>query len=266
MPNKFPAFLEEGAHEVRSYVEEEGFYTAKPAIGGHDIVVVTEHDLRLPSFPQAVMLDLMKTMQKRCAFYRQDPAIEYVMPIYNHGEAAAASINHPHAQIFASSIIPNHILKEKHGSERYYELNGHCVYCEMIEHEKKAKLRIIGENDNFIMFTFFAARFPFEIWVLPKKHQSMFEEATATELQNFSTLLRQGFARLNTTLQDPGLNFFIHSLPTTSDNADYYHWHLEIAPRVSQYGGFELGGGTIIDIVSPEKAAAFLLTSTTLHH
>ncbi|PIZ28701.1 hypothetical protein COY44_02800 [Candidatus Berkelbacteria bacterium CG_4_10_14_0_8_um_filter_39_42] len=66
---------------------------------------------------------------------------------------------------------------------------------------------------------------------------------------------------LNETLNDPPLNFFIHSLPTTSENADYYHWHLEIAPRVTGYGGYEIGSGVIIDITSPEECAKYLKQS-----
>ncbi len=259
IPNKFPAFVSEGEHEVRSYTSEAGFYRTKPAVGGHDVVVVRDHQLTLPDFPLPTLVDFLSTIQARYQHYRQDPAVEYIMMIYNHGEAAAASISHPHGQIFASSVVPNHIVKELHGSEHYYELNGRCVYCEMIDHERNEKVRILAENNDFVMFTFFAARFPFEIWVLPKSHQSTFEELSSTGLQSFAEILKTGLGLLNRTLHDPALNFYIHSLPTTSERADYYHWHLEIAPRVANYGGFEMGGGTIIDIVSPEKAAEFLL-------
>jgi UDPglucose--hexose-1-phosphate uridylyltransferase len=82
------------------------------------------------------------------------------------------------------------------------------------------------------------------------------------QLAELASIFRQGLTMLDTTLHNPALNFYIHSLPTTSEGADYYHWHLEIAPRVSKYGGFEIGGGTIIDIVSPEQAAGFLTGKT----
>lgn len=249
-------------HEVRSYYPEEGFYRAKPATGGHELIIINEKDLRLPTFPQPVMVDMLQTFQKRYRYYRTDPHVEYVMAIYNHGLAAGASIEHPHAQLFATSIVPNHILKEKHGSERYFEINSRCVFCEMIEHEKKEAIRILAENNDFVAFTFFAARFPFEVWILPKTHHSMYEEATSEQLDHLAAMLRHILGLLDQTLKDPSLNFFIHSLPTTSEEADYYHWHLEIAPRFSTYGGFEMGSGTIIDVIAPEKAAEYLLGST----
>ena len=258
MPNKFPAFVATGQHEVRSYYPEAGFYRAKPAVGGHDIIVIKQHDLLLPHFTQETMVELISTFQKRYLYYRANAEVEYVLAFYNHGPAAGASIDHPHAQVVASSIVPNHITKEKHGSERYFEINGQCVYCDMINHERNEKCRILAENDGFIMFTFFAARFPFEIWILPKEHQSEFEKISESLMQDLATVLRQGFSMLDQTLHNPDLNFFIHSLPTTSEDAEYYHWHIEIAPRVALYAGFELGSGTIIDVVSPEKAAEFL--------
>ncbi len=263
MPNKYPAFVSEGEHEVRSYYPEEGFYRAKPAVGGHDVIVVTEEKATLMTFSQDVMIDLLTSFKNRYIHYRKDPTVEYVMAIYNHGEAAGASISHPHAQMFATGVIPNHILAETHGSERYYEINGHCVFCDMITHEQNEKVRILTENDSFIMFTFFAARFPFEIWILPKQHQSMFESISKEEIRELAEIFQTGLTMLNSTLKNPSLNFYIHSLPTTSEDADYYHWHLEIAPRVSMYAGFELGSGTVIDVVSPEKAAEYLRDTKT---
>jgi len=51
---------------------------------------------------------------------------------------------------------------------------------------------------------------------------------------------------------------YIRTLPTTMDSCDYYHWYLEIAPRLTTFGGFEMGSGVIINIIPPEKAAEYL--------
>ena len=64
--------------------------------------------------------------------------------------------------------------------------------------------------------------------------------------------------KLNQTLRHPPVNFFIHTLPNSIEKVQYYHWHIEVIPRVSNYGGYELGSGVVIDVVSPEDAARFL--------
>lgn len=180
------------------------------------------------------------------------------MLIYNQGVKSGASIHHPHAQIFASNIIPNHISKEIAGSERYFENNGGCVFCDLIKHEQFNKARVIAENESFIAFTFYAARFPFETWIMPKIHRAHFEDDTQEMLKPLSEIMENVIQKIGKTLQKPDLNFWLHDLPTTLEKASYFHWHIEIAPRVSSYGGFELGAGTIIDIIAPEDAAEYL--------
>ncbi len=259
IPNKFPAFLaSEKMCERRSFPQED-FYTTKPAVGGHDVIIAKEHDLRLYDFSHPLMRDLLAMYHRRYQHYRGvDCQPEYTMAIYNHGVEAGASMWHPHGQVFASSIVPNLITKETQGADHYYEQTGVCVFCDLLAHERKEKTRLQIESDRFVSFTFYAARFPFELWIVPKKHVSRFEDASAADLADLAEVLSATLHRLDRTLNNPPLNFFIHSLPNLVDGSASYHWHLEIAPRLATYGGFELGGSTVIDIVSPEKAAQFL--------
>jgi UDPglucose--hexose-1-phosphate uridylyltransferase len=128
----------------------------------------------------------------------------------------------------------------------------------MIDHEKSENLRTIFENDSFIAFVYYAARFPFETWILPKKHQSHFEDIEDNEKDDLIKICRQVFGQLDAVLSNPPLNFFIHSAPLKEGDMPSYHWHMEIAPRLANYGGFEMGSGVIIDIINPESAADYL--------
>jgi UDPglucose--hexose-1-phosphate uridylyltransferase len=259
IPNKFPAFVGSSDQCERRSFSEETFYTSKPAVGGHEVLVIKDHDLLLPDFPQVVMVDLLAMLQHRYRWYRDiECRPEYTMGIYNFGQEAGASIWHPHAQLFASAIVPNLIMKEKQGAERYFESTGICVFCDLLAHERATKIRLQVQTKRFTSFTFYAARFPFELMILPNTHQSRFEDASLADIENLATVLRELLTRLQRTLNNPPLNIFIHSLPNTSSESDYYHWHIEIAPRLTTYGGFELGGSTIINVVSPENAAKFL--------
>ncbi|MEK7548422.1 MAG: HIT domain-containing protein, partial [Patescibacteria group bacterium] len=182
----------------------------------------------------------------------------YTMLIYNQGQPSGASIYHPHAQLFSSNIVPDRILLELDGAKKYFDQRQRCVFCQLLLQEKEAEIRVICESDQFIAFTFYAARSPFEIWVLPKEHGASFASITPAQIKNLATALGHVFGLLDQTLDQPALNFFIHDRPTNSDQFDSYHWHIEIFPRLSLYGGYELGGGTIIDIMSPEDAAKYL--------
>lgn len=257
--NKFPAFIEDDCKtSPRSYKIEDDFYRARASVGGHDVVVIKDHNLDVMHFTKEIWTELLKTFKERYSHFDKHCDVEYTMPIYNHLPEAGASIEHPHAQIFASNIIPNIISREVHQTQKYFEKNGKCVFCELIEHEQKFKVRLVYENKDFIAFTFYAARFPFEVWILPKNHQSKFENEKDGKFNTLSDCLIDVLGKIDKTLNNPPLNLFIHSSPNNIGESSYYHWHIEIAPRITGYGGFEMGSGTIIDVFSPEKAAEFL--------
>lgn len=257
--NRFPAFIKnESRKSVRSFYPEEGFYRARASIGDHEVVVIKDHEKELPKFGKQLLNDLFEVIRERYIWIENHEKVVSIMPIYNHGAEAAASINHPHAQIFASGIVANTVGREIDGADNYYGVNGTCIFCDIIKHELTEKIRIVSQNDDFIAVTFYASRFPFEIWVIPKKHESQFEETSKTSMTRFASILAETFQMLDKTLDNPPLNFYIHTLPTIHEDSASYHWHLEIVPRVSIFGGFELGSEVIINTMPPEEAAQYL--------
>lgn len=256
--NKFPAFIEDDKLNGRSFYVEDEFYRARPSIGDHEVVIIKNHDLNIFKFSNSLMHELFQVIQKRFIRMKENEEITSIMPIYNHGAEAGASITHPHAQIFASGVVANTVGREMEGAERYFGINGVCVFCDLIKHEKKQKVRMVAENKDFIAFTFYAARFPFEIWLMPKKHDSQFANSSQSLIKSLAEIMTVTLGKLDKTLKNPPLNFYIHTLPTILDGSNYYHWHVEITPRLSLYGGFEIGSGVIIDVMNPEDAAGYL--------
>lgn len=257
--NRYPAFIEdESLSSQRSFYPESGFYRARPSVGDHEVIIVKDHDLSLPKFSKPIMNELLEVMRERYLWMKEHEKVVSIVPIYNHGAEAGASIDHPHAQIFASGIIANTVGREIDGADRYYGVNGACVYCDIIEHELKQDKRIIYENTTFVAFNFFASRFPFETWLAPKVHESQFELTSKKAMGDLADALVTVLGQLDRTLNNPPLNFYIHSLPTIIQDSSSYHWHIEIIPRVSSYGGFELGSEVIINVMSPEEATHYL--------
>lgn len=257
--NKYPAFTEdESKAQIRSYYVEGSFYRARPSVGDHEVVIVKNHDLNLMTFSKDLVTELFQVIKQRYDCMKEERGVVSIMPIYNHGAEAGASIDHPHAQIFASGIVANAVGKEMDGAERYYGINGSCVFCDIIAHELKEKVRVVYENDDFVVVTAYAARFPMETWIYPKKHQSQFEKLFKDEMVQLSDALVYTLRSMEKNVPNMPLNWYVHTLPTTHKESSSYHWHLEITPRLANYGGFELGSGVIIDIMSPEDAAEYL--------
>lgn len=261
--NKFPAFVEtEEKTSVRSYYPEKGFYRARAAVGDHEVVIAKNHDLSVVEFTKGMMTEMFEIFCARYEEMKKDKSVVTIMPIYNHGAEAGASIAHPHAQIFASGIVANSVGRELTGAERYYGINGSCVFCDIINHEIKEKTRLVSSNENFIATSFYASRFPMETWIFPRRHDSQFENTPKSELKDLAEIVLDVLQRLERNMPRIPFNFFIHTLPTIHSKSYSYHWHLEIVPRLSNYGGYELGSGVIIDVMSPEEAAEYLRKPT----
>jgi len=203
--------------------------------------------------------ELLYNYQKRLVEHYKNPCVEYSLIIHNHGDRAGASIAHPHSQIMASAIIPSAIERELENSQKYFKRNDRCVFCDLVNDELKTKERLIFENEHFLATTAYAARFPFEVWVMPKSHQSDFVQMDKDARIQLGQIMGRVFASLDQKLKDPDYNFYIHTAPPRQgDPSAYYHWHIEILPRLTDMGGYELGTADFIDVVSPEKAALFL--------
>lgn len=262
LENRYPAFVEnEKKSSIRSFYPEKGFYRARPSIGDHEVIVIKDHDKSFLTLEPKVMEELIGVIKNRYVYMKEKEKLISIVPIYNHGAEAGASIEHPHAQIFASGVISNTVGKEMDGAEKYYDINGACVFCDLIKHELQEKVRLVAENEYFVSATFFAARFPFETWIYPKFHESQFEVLTKNQQESYANILCETLKKLNLTLENPPLNMYIHTLPAISEDSASYHWHTEITPRVTNFGGFELGSDIVIDIMSPEEAADYLRSS-----
>ncbi len=103
----------------------------------------------------------------------------------------------------------------------------------------------------------FAPREPFETWILPKRHESRFEPRE----KSFSLLadvLQTTLKKLDAVLETPPYNYVLHTSPFQDEVNEYYHWHIEIIPKLTKTAGFEWGSGFFINPTPPEEAAQFM--------
>ena len=151
------------------------------------------------------------------------------------------------------------------GSKQYYDYHERCIFCDMIRQEIEQKERIVLDIDGFLAIVPFAARFPFEVWILPKKHSSDFITCAAGSRMDLARVLKLVLQKLKKGLNNPAYNYIIHTAPFRREKAGYwktidqdYHWHIEIMPRITRVAGFEWGSGFYICPVPPEDSAKFL--------
>ncbi len=255
VPNKFPALRIEGELEPTG----EGLFDRMNGVGAHEVVIETpDHLGSLATMSVDAVAEVLLAFRDRLLDLKKDPRFEYVLVFKNHGEAAGASLEHPHSQLIATPIIPIMVKEELEGSQRYWEMKERCVWCDIVRQERKSRQRVILESDGFVALAPFAPRFPFETWILPTHHRAAFEESGIEELRGLATVLGEFLRRLTTTLNEPPFNFMLHTAPLRETGLDYFHWHLEIIPKLANVAGFEWGSGFFINPMPPESAAAAL--------
>ncbi|MGH7332638.1 MAG: galactose-1-phosphate uridylyltransferase [Candidatus Rokuibacteriota bacterium] len=255
VPNKFPALRIEGELEPAG----EGLFDRMNGVGAHEVIIETpNHDASLASLSVDEVADVLLAFRERAVDLKKDPRFEYILLFKNHGEAAGASLEHPHCQLIATPIIPIMVREELTGSADYYRRKERCVWCDILRQERRARHRIILERDGFVVLAPFAPRFPCETWVLPTQHRAAFEESGEEELRGLAGALGDFLRRMNRVLHDPAYNFMLHTAPLNEPSLTYFHWHLEIIPKLTRVAGFEWGSGFFINPVPPEDAAAAL--------
>ena len=104
----------------------------------------------------------------------------------------------------------------------------------------------------------YAPRFPFETWILPKRHESSFENASSKTYESLAKALKLLLNKSERVLDSPAYNLVIHTGPLQEPGLDHYHWHVEFMPKLTKTAGFEWGTGFYINPTPPEEAARFL--------
>ena len=252
IPNLYPAFAPplDPADTARIVKSSSFGY----AIGHHEVLVESPNHCDHPSdAPLPQLVNLLNAYKDRLNDIAQKPYVQYVQIFRNHHIEAGASLSHAHSQIIATPFVPTIPSEEMAASKSYHSEHGTCVFCDLIKQESQTP-RFIFENEHFTVFATYASSHPMEFWIIAKRHAPSFLSLTAEETQAFAETLQTSLKALKTLVKDPPYNYGIH-IAINRDAQDYYHWHLEVYPKLSIWAGFEKSTGMYINTVTPETAA-----------
>ena len=255
VPNKFPALGIEGDLNRQG----EGLFDKMGGIGAHEVIIETpDHGLTLATLPEKRIEDVLWAFRERMLDLQRDKRFRYILIFKNHGAPAGASLEHSHSQLIALPIVPKRVREEVDGAKSYYGYKERCIYCDIVRQERDSGIRVVAENESFLTVAPYAPRFPFETWILPKEHESAFENSQSHFYRDLARALKNFLMRIDKVLEMPSYNLVLHTSPVKEVPNDYYHWHLEMMPKLTRVAGFEWGTGFYINPTPPEEAARFL--------
>jgi UDPglucose--hexose-1-phosphate uridylyltransferase len=255
VPNQFPVLRVEGSVDRQG----EGLFDKMNGIGAHEVIIETpRHEETLATMGEAAVEQVLWAFRERVQDLKQDRRFRYIIVFKNHGAAAGASLDHSHSQLIALPIVPREVRDEVDGAHAHFTAKERCVFCDIVRQERQDTRRLIAENADMVAVAPYAPRFPFETWLLPKRHQAVFEDAPRHEIASLARLLSDVLRRMNRALRFPPYNLLIHSAPLAEPAGDYFHWHVEIIPTLTKVAGFEWATGFYLNPTAPEEAAQVL--------
>lgn len=255
VPNKFPALVTQGEPNRTA----DGIYEKMNGLGAHEIIIETaNHDADALTLSVDDYRHILIAYRQRINALQQDSRLRYIAVFKNYGERAGSTLEHPHSQIIALPVVPKRALEELEGAQAYYRQKGRCVFCDIVAQERAEGRRVAVENELFLALAPYASRFPFEICILPKQHAASFEDAGKQEIDALADILSLTMKKMAVALDSPPYNYMLHSSPLHTEVHAFYHWHIEIIPRLVRVAGFEWGTGFYMNPTPPEQAAEYL--------
>lgn len=260
--NRFPSFHR---HPPQPSIENSCSFPVAPAAGICEVVVYTpRHQGSIASLTNDQLCLLIRVWRDRYLSLAEKSAIEYVLIFENRGAEVGVTLHHPHGQIYAFNYLPPVPALELKLAGQYQEREKRCLFCDIIGEEIKDGRRVVLENDSFVAFVPFAARYPYEVHLYCREHRISLAELTEQEIADLAEIL-QGLVRGYDALYGRSFPYImvLHQEPVRNGSG-LGHLHFEFYPplrdaeKLKYLAGCEQGAGTFINDSLPEEKAAEL--------
>lgn len=258
--NRFPSLK---SNPETPAIESSELFPVAPSQGVCEVILYSpNHQTTLANEPVEQIYKLVKVWRHRFAELSALEFGKYVFIFENKGEAVGVTLHHPHGQIYAYPFVPPIIEKELIQTKKYQTEKGTCLLCDVLDAEERFEKRIVAENESFVAFIPFYARYPFETQILSKRHLQSLADFSGREERGLAEILKQILAAFD-ALFDISFPYImaVHNAPSDGEIYDFYHFHIEFYPpmrsreKLKFLAGSEVGAGMFINDTLPETKA-----------
>jgi UDPglucose--hexose-1-phosphate uridylyltransferase len=257
-PNDFAAFRLDSP----PFEPEPGLFAATGARGVTDVVLYHPNHNLLPSQMSAAhwgkVIDLWTARYRELA---ANPDIRHVYIFENTGVAIGVTMPHPHGQIYAFPFLPPLVERELAGATDYYKRESACIYCQLLDRELADRQRIVKASENFVAFVPFAARFPGEMQICPRRHFPALPDLRQNEASDLAAMIKLVRMKYDNLFGFPMPLMMVVRHPPAKGEHPYFHFHIDFYPiqrsatKLKYLAGVETGAGTFLNDTVPEEKA-----------
>jgi UDPglucose--hexose-1-phosphate uridylyltransferase len=252
--------------EGRFAKEAAGICDRMEAIGAHEIIVESpSHCTEFEDLDDDQAFAVLDVIRARLKDLANDTRLGQVLVFKSRDFGVDSPASHPRWHIVSTPFVPTAIKEKLAGSRRYFAYKERCVFCDYILQERRSKTRVIVEEPTIIAMSPYAARAPFEVWILPLKHSADFQTISQDETWHLGKVLKRLLSSLRKLHQASGYVISVYTAPYRRPKPGAwetiesdFHWHIEIRPSVNILNGLKQDGRLHLNPVPPEEAARVL--------
>jgi UDPglucose--hexose-1-phosphate uridylyltransferase len=242
------------------------------AAGAFEVVVWSnDHDVILTDLSVERLARLIDVWAERFAELSARN-VDYVL-VLEEQLGAGRPADHPHAQIQALPEIPPRVRRSLAVARAYLQQHGRCIRCDAGAQTASSESRVVASDSRTFAFVPFAARYPYEVHVQPRRHATSLLDLSDPERMSLARLLHDVLVAYDRLFgRRAPYRLALQQAPTDDGNwLEVSHFFVEIAPSVTGPGpgrghGADVGlarssewaTGTYTVHVAPETAAQAL--------
>lgn len=216
------------------------------ATGAHEVVVLSpSHTDSFARLRPEQAVEVLTVLRDRSRHHLA-AGHTFVQAVINHGRAAGASIEHPHAQLVALDLVPPAAAR---AVERFEAARRDLVAADLDAGASDLHL-VDGEAPAWCPR---AGSTPYELRVAPRAAVPRFDEADDGDIGAVAESTRRALAMLGASIGDVPYNLVVHTAAAGPGDRPF-HWYIEVQPRTTVVAGFEQGTGIFVNTVPPERA------------
>ncbi|SHH18751.1 galactose-1-phosphate uridylyltransferase [Massilia sp. CF038] len=237
-----------------------------PAKGHCEVVVFTQDALSsLGTLPLARIDLLLQVWGDRTTRLAAQADIAYVLPFENRGVEVGVTLHHPHGQIYAYPVVPPVPARMLAQERTYHAEHGSNLLCDLARDEAASGARVVYAGPHAMAFVPPCARYPYEVWVMPRVPVAGFADLSAPQRADLARALKTVLLKYE-HLWDRPFPYLMAWYQAPTDGAAHpaTQLHAQFFPpyrnrdRLKYLAGTELGAGFFAMDVLPEASAAQL--------
>ncbi len=258
--NRFPSLSVDAADNVPTVAD--GSFLSRAGVGRCEVVCFTsDHDTSFAQLPPERVRTVLDALAERTSALAEVPGVEYVFAFENRGEEIGVTLSHPHGQIYAYPFIPPRLSSAVHTAQAYFEAHGHTLQSQLLAEELAAGERIVTQTEHFVAYVPFAARWPYEVQVVPRRAAPDLPALTDAERDDLARIYLDVLRRFDGLFTTPAP--YIASWQQAPVTVGRDGWHLALSiftirraeGKLKYLAGSESAAAVWVNDIAPETAA-----------